>query len=237
MSSATEAAYQFIRSRIISGEYGSGDALATKRLAEVIGVSRTPIRDALRQLEAEGLVQINPRHEARVKRADLNSIRDIWELRIALETHAAALAAKRHRAEDIERIERPLVIAKEALKAFTPTTNERSKRNNHLKFAESDVQFHLAIAEASGNHLIKNELNRIRVIHDVVLPSSSKIMKPHQVRPKQDYHRILRNHRTILDSIRQRDEMKAFVAMKEHLSEPMQRIQRVLGEEADAPAA
>ena len=76
-------AHEYIRNRILSGEFATGDTLSTKHLADDIGVSRTPIRDALRQLETEGLVEIYPRQEARVKQASYEELRDIWELRIA----------------------------------------------------------------------------------------------------------------------------------------------------------
>ena len=72
----SDVAYDFLRKRILDGEYLPGQALMTNALASEIGVSRTPIRDALRQLEADGLVTIQPRLGASVKMMDLKNFRE-----------------------------------------------------------------------------------------------------------------------------------------------------------------
>ena len=72
----SDIAYDYLRKRILAGEYAPGEALMTNVLAPEIGVSRTPIRDALRQLEADGLVTIQPRLGASVKKMDLKTFRE-----------------------------------------------------------------------------------------------------------------------------------------------------------------
>src|SRR5215216_3804928 len=90
---SSDVAYEHIRKRILSGEYPPGIALMTNELSDRIGVSRTPVRDALRQLESDGLVIIKPRLGASVKTMDLKEFREMCGLRLALETYAAGLAA------------------------------------------------------------------------------------------------------------------------------------------------
>lgn len=233
MSSPIQIAHQFIRERILSGEFAPGDALAAKHLAEMIGVSRTPVRDALRQLETEGLIEINPRQEARVKKAGYEELRDIWELRIALETHAATLAAIRHSEEDIERLEDLMRAMVQAIDAIDQASDEEAKWNHHQQLAQSDIRFHMAIMEASHNQLIRAEVDRFRVIHDIVLPVIKRPSQSRLIKSKTDNMEIWQSHKTIVDALRQRDEMATYAAMKEHLTVPMQRTLKLMREQLE----
>ena len=89
----TDVAYNHIRKRILSGEYPPGHPLMTELLANEIKVSRTPVRDALRKLETDGLVTIQAHLGASVKKMQLKEFREMCDLRLALESHAAGLAA------------------------------------------------------------------------------------------------------------------------------------------------
>ncbi|MSU65892.1 MAG: GntR family transcriptional regulator, partial [Opitutus sp.] len=92
----TDVAYEYIRNKILVGEYQLGSALRTNRLATEIGVSRTPIREALRLLETDGLVVIRPRIGARVTSLNIDEFTHLCAMRLALETYAAGLAAAHH---------------------------------------------------------------------------------------------------------------------------------------------
>src|SRR5580658_9796403 len=89
----TGLAYKFIRSKILAGEYAPGYPLRAEIVSKEIGVSRTPVRDALRLLEGDGLVTMRPRQGAVVKYLSLQEYRDLCGFRMALEIHAAGLAA------------------------------------------------------------------------------------------------------------------------------------------------
>ncbi|UAB77651.1 GntR family transcriptional regulator [Erythrobacter sp. SCSIO 43205] len=95
MTKASDRAYQTIRSMILSGELSSGDALREEALAERCGVSRTPIREALRQLEADLLVRRTESQRSYVADWSLDDVEDAFELRAMLEGHAARRAAER----------------------------------------------------------------------------------------------------------------------------------------------
>lgn len=233
MSGPIQTAHQFIRKRILSGEFAPGESIAAKHLAEMIGVSRTPVRDALRQLETEGLVEISPRQEARVKKAGIQDLRDIWELRIALETHAATLAAQRHSEEDIERLEDLLYAMRQAVDSMDSASTDEEKWQYHQQLAQNDIRFHLAIMEASHNKLIRAEVDRFRVIHDIVLPLRKRPSQSRTVKTRTDHMDIWQSHKAILDALRKRDEMATYMAMKEHLTVPMQRTMKVMREQME----
>ena len=111
----SDRAYDFIRKRILNGDYGPGSALMTEQLSAEIGVSRTPVRDALRQLESDGLVSIRPRLGASVKLMDRREFREMCELRLALEGHAAYLAAINRSGNELREIQQAL----EAMRTLT----------------------------------------------------------------------------------------------------------------------
>src|SRR5438132_2081929 len=91
---SSDVAYDYIRKRILNGDFRSGQSLMTKVLAKETGLSRTPIRDALRQLESDGLVTIRARLGASVTSMDLEEYGELCGLRLALESYGAGLAAR-----------------------------------------------------------------------------------------------------------------------------------------------
>ena len=153
----SEVAYDHIRRQILSGNYPPGHALMTEALAEEIGVSRTPVRDALRKLEADGLAVIQPRLGARVKKLDKREFREMCELRMALEAQTAGLAAKNRTQEDLHDIEVALITMRDITSGLMKS---RAKAPSLNKLALEDVRFHIAIMSAA-----KNELMKLSLIH------------------------------------------------------------------------
>lgn len=230
---STEKALAYIRGAILSGKFPAGSLLPTIDLAEEIGVSRTPIRDALRQLETEGLVIIAPRQEARVKELTFEDYKDMCELRIALETHAAQLAALRRTESDLEQMRLHLDAMARQVKRPAPATKEEDEQMIQA-IAEADVAFHLAIMDASGNRLIKREAIRFRVIQSLVrLPESVKIGREDTGAPPWVQYRnqpavVLESHQAIFDAIEDQSAERAYGAMREHLEGSLKVQLRIL---------
>ncbi len=99
----SDIAYEYIRKRILNGTFRPGQQLMSHDLSVEIGISRTPIRDALRQLETDGLVVIRANLGASVKTMDVNEYREMCGLRLALEVYAAGLAAGQRTIEELHR--------------------------------------------------------------------------------------------------------------------------------------
>src|SRR5215813_8929634 len=104
-----------LQARVLSGELPSGTRLRQETLAEQFGVSRTPVREALRKLQASGLVELQPRRGALVRRHSACEIRDAYEVRAELESLAAGLAAERIRPEQLDRLHEALEQFENAL--------------------------------------------------------------------------------------------------------------------------
>jgi DNA-binding GntR family transcriptional regulator len=103
-ASKSDLAYEQVRAMILSGELAPGTSLAQKQLAESIGMSVTPMREALKRLMTEGLVELASYKDARVTSVTAEEVRDFLEVRLSLDPLAVFLAAQRHTEDDARRI-------------------------------------------------------------------------------------------------------------------------------------
>ena len=213
----TDVAYQYIRKKILSGEYAPGQSLMTEALAKDIKVSRTPVRDALRMLETEGLVTIRAHLGASVKQMQLKEYREMCDLRMALESHATGLAAVNHTEADLREIQ----FALEAMRRLTEQIIEAPQSQTLLsELAREDVRFHIAIMTAAKNDLIKKEILRLHLINRVMMvlavPGQAAV-------PKADFdarrRAIQAKHDEIYAAIASSDATAAKREMERHLQE------------------
>jgi DNA-binding GntR family transcriptional regulator len=142
VAKAAETAYAVIRAGIVSGEFARGDRLRETELAERVGVSRTPIREALRRLDSEGLVDFVPNRGARVTAWTERELDDLYEARALLESFAAKLAASRIKREQLGRLRELAAEMKALVAAEGPAADRLTDLNG---------EFHLTIAAAGGN--------------------------------------------------------------------------------------
>ena len=214
----SDVAYDYIRKRILSGEYPAGQSLATNTLSTEIGVSRTPVRDALRQLEADGLVTITARLGASVKTMDLTEFREMCSMRLALESHAAGLAATNRTETDLEEI----AYALEAMRKLTEKIVRAPQEEPLLAdLRKEDVRFHVAIMTAAKNNLMKKEILRLHLINRVVASPAPTGPDPVIARSERDKRRgdVLLSHEEIYEAIRRSDAPAAKSAMERHIQD------------------
>lgn len=142
--------FNTLRQRILKGTYKPGERLMEIHLAEQLGVSRTPIREAIRMLELEGLVKMIPRKGAQVASISREDLQDVLEVRKALDTLAVKLACMRISADEIQKL-------KNAELEF-----ERSlKQGDTTQIAEADVAFHDVIQLAAKNKRLKSMISNL----------------------------------------------------------------------------
>ena len=142
--SRVDEAYRAIRSRILDNAYPPGYQALEQSLADELGLSRTPVREALIRLQKEGLVDVIPRHGMRVLPVSPTDMKEIYEILSALESMAAELLAKRRPSDDelapLERASRDMA---------------RALRADDLEaWAEADERFHRQLIELAGNRLL-----------------------------------------------------------------------------------
>ncbi len=140
-------AYDELKKRIIFGRYRPGATLDEKRICQEFHISRTPYREALMRLEAEGLVVIKPKTGVVIPPIDLNSLKDVFEMRTVLEAVAARMAFKRIQPHQLE-----------ALKTVAHRIKSLSPKSEIFSYLELDAQFHSIIQNAQGNQVLKETL-------------------------------------------------------------------------------
>ena len=146
-----ELVFESLREAIISGKLAAGERLMEIQMAEEMGVSRTPVREAIRKLELEGLVVMIPRKGAYIAGLSLKDIADVFEIRSALEGLAAELAAERITDNELEDLERHLV-----------KISEESETGDLDKVVATDTDFHSLIYKASRNQRLSQIINNLR---------------------------------------------------------------------------
>jgi len=223
----TEKACEYIRYRILSGVYPPGFRLKTIDLASESGVSRTPVREALLQLQQEGLVDIRPRQGARVRSISFSEFKEMCELRVALESFAAELAALNRGPEDLVEMEDAV---QQMSRLVAELDREPHKEQLVQELAQHDIHFHLAILKASGNGLLRNEVLRFHLFNKMVninfrRISAGGVQDPNELAAGGGERRrfVLECHRKIFEAIVARQPDQARAAMHEHLKEIIDR--------------
>ena len=146
-----DVVFKTLRQAILRGELKPGERLMEIKLANKLGVSRTPIREAIRKLELEGLVLMIPRRGAEVARISEKSMRDVLEVRRSLEELAIELACQRMTDEEFKELQR----AQEAFKSAV-------EHGSAMEIAETDEAYHDIIYNSTGNMRLVQILNNLR---------------------------------------------------------------------------
>jgi len=224
----SDIAYEFIRKRILNGTFPPGYPLMTQDLSADIGVSRTPIRDGLRQLENDGLVVIRTRMGASVKAMDAKEYREMCGLRLALETYAAGLAAEKRNVEELHEMEDAL----EAMRRLTETSAQSEDEGEELIKAlrREDVRFHVAIISSAQSDLLKKEVLRLHIINRVVSGLESAKTAASKTKQENDEHRrqVQASHEEIYRQIAKRDSAGAKIAMDNHIRDIIDSVIRAM---------
>jgi DNA-binding GntR family transcriptional regulator len=152
MSRASDRAYSQIRSMILSGELQPGLQIREEALAELCGVSRTPVRDALRRLEAELFIRRNESQRSFVADWSLDDLEEAFQLRAMLEAYAAKRAATRISWDQLARLRSHNVAIKQAIGGPKPDIP---------KFLDHNRHFHTIILEASGSERLSGMLAQV----------------------------------------------------------------------------
>lgn len=201
MASAADAAYAALRSGILEGVYQLGGRLGEVELAEALGVSRTPVREALRRLSAEGLVEVLPNRGARVARWTERDLHEIYELRAMLESYGAARAATRIGGDDVAR----LAGLCENMEAYAAPTSDQ----DFERLAEANNRFHDIILAAADNTRLHGLMSA--VVHVPL------VLRTFHRYSDQALARSMGHHRELVAAFRAVDPAWAESVMRSHV--------------------
>lgn len=194
-----------IREDILSGKYKKDEELKEKTIGEELGVSRTPVREALRQLELEGLVTIIPNKGAYVVGFSLEDIQDIYEIRSVLEGLCARRAAVRVNKEQLEELEEILYL-----------TDFHAQKGHTEQMVELDSRFHELLYEACASKVLEHALrdyhHYLERVRKVTLASEKRSVESNN------------EHKEILEALKEHDAKKAEAYANRHILNTMKNI-------------
>lgn len=202
MSNAAERAYQTIRQRIMDGSFPPGSPLREEMLAADIGVSRTPVRDALRRLLADGLVESERNYGTFVAEITGDDLNEVYQLRAMLEGFAARRAAQRIKPEDLAELRR-LADAMEAI--------ETPDEAGTARFSALNRDFHMTIVRAAGSRRLEGMMGWVVQVPLVLL-------KQYRMQEWINIGRSNRQHREIIEALAARNAEWAGLMMGAHLN-------------------
>ncbi len=195
------AAYARLLTELREGRLNPGDRLRETELADRLGMSRTPVREAIRQLEADGIVTHVPRQGATIRTLDYAEVMELYEMRAVLEGTAARLAARA--ASDIE------------IEELIDMNQQMAQLGNAPEAFVLNRQFHAALLDAAKNRFLA------RSIH--TLQKALMILGPTTLTEPDRAAKAVEEHFGVLDAIRAREGALAEAAMRAHL-EAAQRV-------------
>ncbi|MGD0649140.1 MAG: GntR family transcriptional regulator [Acidobacteriaceae bacterium] len=145
----TEQAYQSVKQQLLNGSFPEGSKLTEEYLSSALGISKSPVREALMRLESEGLINIEARRGAYVRKFTAKEVRELYDVRALLEVHAVSTA----------RITPQLL---EAMAASIERTRANLEAGDKLSHIEEDIHFHGLISRSTGNHEFGRILDNIQ---------------------------------------------------------------------------
>ena len=198
--------FQSIREDILSGRYEQNTELKEAAIGAELGVSRTPVREALRQLELEGLVTIIPNRGAYVNMITAKDVQDIYVIRSMLEGLCARWATQSITAEQLDSMEETLCLSE-----------YHTSKKNYEKLDELDSLFHEQLYEAGGsrilNHILSDFHDYVKMVRKATISTSSRSVTSTE------------EHRAIFEAIKEKDPDKAEALAKEHVKHTIESIQ------------
>jgi len=193
-----ELVFEHLREAIISGRLKPGERLMEVQLAEEMGVSRTPAREAIRKLELEGLVVMIARRGVYVSNLSIKDVTETFEIRAALESLAAGLAAERITPEGLEQLERILVRIGECM-----------DDSDVDRLVELDEEFHSILFAASRNQRLTQIINNLR-------EQINRFRKTSLSTPGR-FRAVFEEHKRIAEAISQGNSPLAQALSKKHM--------------------
>lgn len=193
-----DVVFNTLRQAILTGELKPGERLMEIHLADRLGVSRTPIREAIRKLELEGLVVMIPRKGAQVARITEKNLKDVLEVRRALDMLAVRLACDRMDDE-----------AKKELKRACDEFAAVVQNNNTKDITEADVRFHDVILKSTGNDRLIQLVNN--------LAEQMYRYRLEYIKDSSYHNRLVKEHEAIYEAIMNNEKEKAAEAVVVHI--------------------
>jgi DNA-binding GntR family transcriptional regulator len=214
------SAYEQIRRGIVEGRYRPGERLVEQRIAEELDLSRTPVREAFRMLQSEGLVEVQPNRGVSVRGLTVDAIGDLYELRARLEAMAAEGAATRATADDLAQLT-------DAEAEFAAAVSDASAGDVRAVFTANE-QFHRAVVAAAHHDRLAQAL--ARTVDDTLVFQAFRHYRPVAMARSVLFHQM------IAEAIRHREAERAGRLVHEHVLQGRDQLLVVVGDSPSVDA-
>lgn len=207
-----DVVFNTLREAILKGELKPGERLMELQLAAKLGVSRTPIREAIRMLEQEGLAVTIPRKGAEVAKMTEKDMEDVLQIREALDELAAKIACEQISEEQLEE-----------LVATMHEFEESTKTDNVKKIAEADVKFHDIIYQSTGNPKFVNMLNNLR--------EQMYRYRVEYLKDENNYPTLMKEHKDIVEGLVRKNKTQVTETMHQHVKNQAVAVKAMIQEQ------
>lgn len=205
-----ERAYRHLRRKLLSGNFPPGSRLLYGPIGKEIGISATPVREAAGQLAKEGLVNLVPQMGAIVRQLDEHELREIYEVRLAIEPFAASLAAERATAEQVEAMTASAKRMQQFAEQQRQSEQEWASKRMSRQFDKADYQFHIAILGSTGNETLMRTAEQSHVLTQIFSIHRHRYSATSMKATSEEHDRIVK-------AIRNKDAEAAAAATKCHI--------------------
>jgi DNA-binding GntR family transcriptional regulator len=206
-----EQTYQALRSAILSGDLKSGDRLVETQLAKALEVSRTPIREAIRQLQRENLIVSDANGGLRVVSLSVADAINLYDCRLGLEQLSVREACRHRSPLQLEQLERAVLQGESS-------ADRPSHQLTDCQLLHIDHQFHRLLAECAHNPWLVSLLDQVF--------DQMSLLRMRTIQQNPQVLEIRQEHRRIYEAVREGDEDKGIMAIVEHLSASKERVIR-----------
>ena len=204
-----DVVFQTLRGAILKGDLKPGERLMELQLASKLGVSRTPIREAIRMLEQEGLAVTIPRKGAEVAKMTEKDMEDVLQIRLSLEALAVRLSC-----------ENITPAALQELKVAMEDFEEKTKSGQFVEMAKADIKFHKILYKASNKPKLQQLLSNLR-----------EQMYRYRVEYLKDaaiYPRLIEEHHRMYDALKEKDQKQAVAYVEKHLHNQAEAVKKII---------
>ncbi len=207
-----DVVFQTLREAILKGDLRPGERLMELQLAAKLGVSRTPIREAIRMLEQEGLAVTIPRKGAEVARMTEKNMEDVLQIREALDELAVQVACDKMTDQQLENLTLAMKNFENAIQA-----------GDLKKTAAYDVEFHDIIYESTDNPKLVTLLNNLR--------EQIYRYRVEYLKEKENYPMLIKEHETIVAALKEKNKERVSDAMRCHIRNQAETVKNIIREQ------
>ena len=226
-----QVAYQHIRKKLLAGELRGGARLSEIALANELSVSRTPVREAIAQLEREGLIDQIPRHGTYVRLMDQQELEELYDFREHLEAFVVRRAAEHASPQQLTSLLQSCRRMMALIRQIRDAPPDHDPDELEAQWRLADAEFHMALIDAANNRWVEKVAVDLHLMSRVF----SQWQQPNGTERLRRHVRVVREHRRLVRTLRQRDAVSAEAQITAHIRQGRREMWRYFANQSGQP--